>query len=485
MAVQPNKILIFIPTYNEAGNVERMCHELLSLPLEADLFFVDDNSPDGTGKILDRLAEEHPNISVVHRPGKLGIGGAHLDGIRWAYQHGYETLVTMDCDFTHSPSDIPRLLEQFPSCDVVVGSRFLQKNSLPGWNLLRRTLTKFGHVLTRRLLGLRYDATGALRVYRISKIPAALFDLVSARNYAFFFESLFVIHLNNFVIREVAIVLPSRTYGSSKMSMFEAARSARHIVLLALSNRLNPGRRRLAGLAENDNRLPDPQGWDAFWKGRKSGFGFAYHFLASAYRKAVLKPRLNGVIHRHFSAGAFLLHAGCGGGQVDVDLQKSMNITALDISPSALQFYQRNNPQGYAVQQGSILDLPFADPCFDGVYNLGVLEHFHAPEIGTILGQFHRVLKPGGKVVFFWPHVHGSTVMLFKVLHWVLREVFRSAARLHPMEFSLLGSKRQAESYLNPAGFRLLEYRFGMGDFFCQVVVVGEKMGHPRELREA
>jgi dolichol-phosphate mannosyltransferase len=485
MAVQPNKVLIFIPTYNESGNVERMCQELLSLPLQADLLFVDDNSPDGTGKILDCLAEEHPNLSVVHRPRKLGVGAAHLDGIRWAYQHGYETLVTMDCDFTHSPSDIPRLLEQFPGCDVVVGSRFLQKDSLPGWNLLRRMLTKIGHVLTRRLLGIRYDATGAFRVYRLSKISADLFHLVSARSYAFFFESLFVIHLNNFVIKEVPIVLPSRTYGSSKMSTLEAARSARHLVLLALSNRLNPGRRRLVGLTEIDNRVPDRQGWDVFWKRRKSGFGRLYHLIASGYRTMVLKPRLNGVIRRHFSPGASLLHAGCGGGQVDVHIQKSMRITALDISASALQFYQRNNPQGYAVQQGSIMDLLFADACFDGVYNLGVLEHFTTPEIGRILGQFHRVLKPGGKVVFFWPHAHGSTVMFVDALHWVLRKVFRSAARLYPVEISLLASRRQAESYLTPAGFRLLEYRFGMGDFFSQVIVVGEKMGHPRELHGA
>lgn len=252
VVVPSDRILVFIPTYDESGNVEKMCREILSLPLPVDLLFVDDNSPDGTGAILDRLAEEHPNVVVIHRPSKRGIGGAHLDGIAWAYQHGYGTLVTMDCDFTHAPADIPRLLAQLPGSDVVIGSRFLQKNSLPGWNLLRRSLTMLGHVLTRRLLGMRYDATGAYRVYRLSRIPATLFHLVVARGYAFFFESLFVIHLNGFVIQEVPIVLPSRAYGSSKMTVREATSSARRVVALALSNRLNPESRRLVSSIETD-----------------------------------------------------------------------------------------------------------------------------------------------------------------------------------------------------------------------------------------
>lgn len=245
MTVKEVSTLIFIPTYDECGNVEKMCQAIQSLPLKADMLFVDDNSPDGTGRILERLTKLHPNIAVIHRPGKLGIGTAHLDGIAWAYQHSYETLVTMDCDFTHSPSDILRLLKEYPGSDVVVGSRFLRENSLPGWNLLRRTLTRVGHFVTRCLLGMRYDATGAFRVYRLAKIPAALFGLISSTGYAFFFESLFVLHVNGFVIKEVPIVPPARAYGSSKMTLREAARSARTVVWLALSNLLNPGRRRL------------------------------------------------------------------------------------------------------------------------------------------------------------------------------------------------------------------------------------------------
>ncbi|HXN33121.1 MAG TPA: glycosyltransferase, partial [Polyangiaceae bacterium] len=105
-----HKTLIFIPTFNERGNVERMTTEVLALDIDADLLFIDDNSPDGTGELLDRLASQHSRVRVVHREAKRGIGSAHLDGILFAYSHGYTRLVTMDCDFTHSPSLIPELL---------------------------------------------------------------------------------------------------------------------------------------------------------------------------------------------------------------------------------------------------------------------------------------------------------------------------------------------------------------------------------------
>ena len=136
-------------------------------------------------------------------------------------------LVTMDCDFTHSPADIPRLLEWAGRCDVVVGSRWLQSGSLPGWNLLRRSLTGFGHLLTRCLLGMPHDATGAFRLYDLETIPPAIFSAVKSGSYAFFFESLFLLRFNGFSIHEVPIVLPSRMYGHSKMDWREAVRSAR------------------------------------------------------------------------------------------------------------------------------------------------------------------------------------------------------------------------------------------------------------------
>src|SRR5262245_5688220 len=221
----PSQSLIFIPTYDERDNVQPMCEQIVGLGLDADLLFMDDGSPDGTGQVLDGLAARHPRVRVVHRAAKSGIGSAHLDGIALAYGEGYQRLVTLDCDFTHSPSLIPLMMERGAKADVVVGSRYLEKDALPGWSLARKTLTHMGHVLTKAMLGVSQDATGAFRVYNLKTIPQSLFALVQSRGYAFFFESLLILQRNGYAIAEVPIKLPARTAGHSKMSYREIQRS--------------------------------------------------------------------------------------------------------------------------------------------------------------------------------------------------------------------------------------------------------------------
>src|SRR5690349_6877589 len=152
----PDKILVFIPTYNEAENVERIFRQIQLLDLTADVLFLDDNSPDGTGKIIDKIVVENKNASVIHRTGKLGIGSAHKVGIERAYESGYQTLITMDCDFTHSPEYILDFLKNKERTDIVVGSRYLKKDSLATWNLFRKSLTRLGHFLTVNLLDMPY-----------------------------------------------------------------------------------------------------------------------------------------------------------------------------------------------------------------------------------------------------------------------------------------------------------------------------------------
>src|SRR5580704_16281244 len=110
MTAACGKTLIFVPTYNERDNALRMVEDLVRHAPDTDLVFMDDSSPDGTGELLEEAAKSQPRLKVLHRPGKLGVGGAHLDAIAYAYDHGYDTLITLDCDFTHSPSDIPVLL---------------------------------------------------------------------------------------------------------------------------------------------------------------------------------------------------------------------------------------------------------------------------------------------------------------------------------------------------------------------------------------
>ena len=232
-------MLVFIPTYNERDNVERTCSQLLALKLDAntsfDILFVDDNSPDGTGAALDELAARHNTVRAIHRVGKQGIGSAHQVGIAYAYDHGYDTLVTMDCDGTHPPEYIPSFLEQAHSADIVIGSRYLNPGSLNEWTLFRRLLTYGGHALTTTLLGMPYDASSAYRLYRLNAIPRSLFGLVQSPGYAFFFESLYVLNLNRFRINEVGIVLPARASGQSKMTVGEAGRGLSRLLRMCLS----------------------------------------------------------------------------------------------------------------------------------------------------------------------------------------------------------------------------------------------------------
>lgn len=236
--ISESRTLVMVPTYNESENVGVIVSGILSTGLDADLLFVDDGSPDGTGAILDRLAVEHPRLQVLHRAAKLGVGSAHKAGIRWAHQHGYTRLVTMDSDLSHSPADIPRLLAASNDADVVVGSRFVEANSLEGWIWYRKLMTRLGYLLTALLLRLPHDCTNAFRCYRLDRIPAQIFETVQSDGYSFFFESLHRLHAGGTRISQVAIKLPARTYGHSKMKLEDVAYSVRLVFLLGWRSRL-------------------------------------------------------------------------------------------------------------------------------------------------------------------------------------------------------------------------------------------------------
>jgi len=194
--------------------------------------FCDDSSPDGTSELLRQLAKEFGGIEVVTRASKLGIGSAHKFGIHRAAELGYQRVLTLDCDLTHQPSDCARFAAH--SCgDIVVGSRFRGSNSMADWNFMRKAITRVGHLATCLLLGIPYDATGALRRYRLDRVGVDWLKKVKSDGYAFFFESLMVLNSRGAEIDEISIDLPKRTCGSSKMSVFELFRS--FIMLLSLA----------------------------------------------------------------------------------------------------------------------------------------------------------------------------------------------------------------------------------------------------------
>lgn len=221
--------------------------------------------------------------------------------------------------------------------------------------------------------------------------------------------------------------------------------------------------------------LSDPQNWDEYWAEKNQVSSKTYDFIASAYRRLVIKPRLERYLFRCFADGSKLLHAGCGTGQVDKSLHGRMRISAVDISTLAVEGYRRNNPLADDVLNGDIFALPFPEQTFDGAYNLGVLEHFTEPEIQKILNELHRVLKPGANLVLFWPHARASSVAVLKAAHWVMSKIHDQTYRLHPAEVSLLRSRQWVTDLLERGGFALEEYSFGPQDLFVQAGIVARR----------
>ena len=167
-AQQPSRrnFLVMIATYNEAKNIKLMFDRLSSLPLEFDILVVDDNSPDGTGQIVAEIMSEKSGIYLISRSEKLGVGSAHLEGIRYAYRHCYQKLLTLDCDFSHDPDLIPEIYEASYNFDVVTTNRFIEDDGLETWATHRRLLTNISRFLIYIFLRLPFDSTGAFRIYK-------------------------------------------------------------------------------------------------------------------------------------------------------------------------------------------------------------------------------------------------------------------------------------------------------------------------------
>jgi dolichol-phosphate mannosyltransferase len=221
------KTLVIIPTYNESETLPGLVATLLELGIP-DLFVlvVDDNSPDRTGDLADRLAQQHPNrISVIHRPGKQGLGRAYIEGFAWGRERGFEVLCQMDADFSHDPHDLPRLLlEVETDADLAIGSRRVRGGRIIGWGVHRHLMSWGASVVSRLLLGLgTRDVTAGFRAYRAGATDRLLAADVQSNGYAFQEETIFITEKSGCVVREVPVVFRDRELGESKLSPKEAA----------------------------------------------------------------------------------------------------------------------------------------------------------------------------------------------------------------------------------------------------------------------
>jgi dolichol-phosphate mannosyltransferase len=213
-------ICVCLPTYNEAENLEPMVDRLGEILGEDDLVLViDDNSPDGTGDIADRLATERPWIQVLHRPRKEGLGPAYLDGFRWALELGADLIFELDCDFSHDPADVPRLAAAAAEADVVIGSRYVPGGGTKNWGLVRRLISRGGSLYAQILLGVPIrDLTGGFKCYRREVVEAIDLDAIHSKGYAFQIETTYRALRAGFRVVEVPIVFTDREVGGSKMS---------------------------------------------------------------------------------------------------------------------------------------------------------------------------------------------------------------------------------------------------------------------------
>jgi dolichol-phosphate mannosyltransferase len=213
-------LVVCLPTYNERENLEAMVSALAEvLPDGGRILVIDDGSPDGTGAIADRLAAERDDVEVLHRERKDGLGPAYLAGFRRALELGAELVMEMDCDFSHDPADVPRLLAAAQEADVVLGSRYVRGGGTRNWGLVRRLISRGGSLYAQVLLGLRIrDLTGGFKVYRRRVLETIDLDAIDSKGYAFQIETTYRALRAGFRVVEVPIVFVDREVGGSKMS---------------------------------------------------------------------------------------------------------------------------------------------------------------------------------------------------------------------------------------------------------------------------
>lgn len=213
------KTLIIIPTYNEVENLRPLLKETFSYAPQTDILIVDDNSPDGTGKLADQIHEEDPRVHVLHRTGKLGLGTAYIAGFKYAITQNYDAAFEMDADFSHNPCYLPDFLKAIEDADLVIGSRYIRGGGTPNWSLLRRFISGGGNIFARFMLGLpTHDCTAGYRCYRSEVLKSINLDTIQSQGYAFQVELAYRVTKQGFKIVETPIIFMDRRVGKSKMS---------------------------------------------------------------------------------------------------------------------------------------------------------------------------------------------------------------------------------------------------------------------------
>jgi dolichol-phosphate mannosyltransferase len=243
------RVLVVIPTYNEADNIEPVVTRLRGAVPEADALVVDDGSPDGTGAIADRLAAADGQVRVLHRTEKAGLGAAYIAGFRWALAEGYDVVVEMDADGSHAPEELPRLLAGLRDADLVIGSRWVPGGETRNWPLSRKLISRGGSLYSRVMLRFPVrDATAGYRAFRRTVLEHLKLDEVASQGYCFQIDLAFKTWRDGFRVVEVPITFTEREVGRSKMSRSIVTEAVWRVALWGLTSRSRSARAKaLAG----------------------------------------------------------------------------------------------------------------------------------------------------------------------------------------------------------------------------------------------
>jgi len=232
------KALVIIPTYNERENLTELLRQIFALGIGLEVLIVDDNSPDGTGELADQMAAADPNVHVLHRAGKMGLGSAYVAGFKYALERDYEAIFEMDADFSHNPESLPVFLKELETADLVLGSRYLHGVTVVNWPLSRLILSYAANVYSRVITGMNIkDATGGFKCFRRQVLEAIDWSRVKSDGYGFQIEINFKAFRKGFRIKEIPILFVDRRAGESKMSrkiVWEAAYMVWRLRLLDL-----------------------------------------------------------------------------------------------------------------------------------------------------------------------------------------------------------------------------------------------------------
>jgi dolichol-phosphate mannosyltransferase len=245
-APRDDRVLVIIPTYNERENIERIVARLRDAVPSADVLIVDDGSPDGTGELADGLATVDPQVEVMHRSEKQGLGAAYVAGFRWGLARGYDVLVEMDADGSHQPEQLPHLLAAVPAADLVLGSRWVPGGRVVNWPLSRQLLSRGGNTYVRLMLGFDVrDATGGFRAFRRATLERLELGDVNSHGYCFQVDLAWRAVRRGFAVVEAPITFVERELGTSKMNGAIVREALWRVTVWGVTHRLAQLRRML------------------------------------------------------------------------------------------------------------------------------------------------------------------------------------------------------------------------------------------------